>query len=355
MGLAQRKVKQRIGPDPRNLSWGDDAARFGQAYLEKLGWSSGGGLGADGEGRASHITVKQKLNMLGIGADAAGMSGDPTIAWKQGKDFESVLAKLNTGSGSSTPVPTGFHAATAQVDTDATDSGEKKKKRKKDTDDDGDRKSKKSRSNSADEGETKEERKKRKEEKKRRKAEAAATSTSAAATPPPPSETPSRDDSPSVSASAPHVPRHRHHRAKFLRSKRMAVGDTAAMAQILGMSAPATPASTEDSTPQPPPDVQSQSQVLGIDDGLIKTSTKSVADYFKEKMEAKLRATAPASAATSLEDSVAPVVQVDSEPVPASGESQDAASVDEKEEKRRRKQEKKERKEKKRKEREAED
>lgn len=117
--------------------------------------------------------------------------------------------------------------------------------------------------------------------------------------------------------------------------KRMANGDAAAMAQILGI-APSTTASpavqTEEPILEPRP-----SQVSGIDDALIKTSTKSVADYFKEKMEAKLRSAGPPptpeSAALSAPVEVAP------------------EDVDEKEEKRRRKQEKKERKEKKRKER----
>lgn len=75
MGLAGRKIKQRIGTDPRNLTWADgistvakstpnsllnhlsDASKFGSRYLQSLGWSSGTGLGASGEGRVSHLTV----------------------------------------------------------------------------------------------------------------------------------------------------------------------------------------------------------------------------------------------------------------------------------------------------------
>lgn len=70
-----------------------DAARFGSSYLSKFGWDASKGLGAEGEGRISHIKVSQKLDMLGIGADHRR---DPNgIAWKQSKDFENLLKRLN--------------------------------------------------------------------------------------------------------------------------------------------------------------------------------------------------------------------------------------------------------------------
>lgn len=72
-----------------------DASRFGQAYLSKFGWdaSRGVGLGASGEGMTSHLKVSQKLDFLGIGADH---QRDPHgIAWKQNKDFEALLKRLN--------------------------------------------------------------------------------------------------------------------------------------------------------------------------------------------------------------------------------------------------------------------
>ncbi|KAI0053259.1 hypothetical protein FA95DRAFT_1477289, partial [Auriscalpium vulgare] len=93
MGLSGRKTKQRIPDDPRNLSWADNAAKFGQTYLSKFGWDASQGLGAAGEGRTSALQVQQKLDMLGIGMqhqrDANG------IAWKQNRDFESLLRRLN--------------------------------------------------------------------------------------------------------------------------------------------------------------------------------------------------------------------------------------------------------------------
>lgn len=113
MGLSGRKTKQRIPDDPRNLCWADgngvlialifllgnlfssliDAARFGSNYLAKFGWDGSTGLGAAGDGRKSHIKVSHKLDLLGIGA---AQQEDPDgIAWKQNKDFERLLQRLN--------------------------------------------------------------------------------------------------------------------------------------------------------------------------------------------------------------------------------------------------------------------
>ena len=112
MGLSGRKTKQRIPDDPRNLCWADgkgvlialisllnnlfsflDAARFGSNYLAKFGWDGSTGLGAAGEGRTSHIKVSHKLDLLGIGA---AQQKDPDgIAWKQNKEFECLLQRLN--------------------------------------------------------------------------------------------------------------------------------------------------------------------------------------------------------------------------------------------------------------------
>ncbi|TFY76512.1 hypothetical protein EWM64_g7499, partial [Hericium alpestre] len=109
MGLSGRKVKQRIPNDPRNLSWADNAAKFGQSYLSKLGWDPSQGLGAEGAGRTSAIKVSQKLDMLGIGMqhtrDANG------IAWQQNRDFERLLARLNGEGGVEASGVAGFDRA----------------------------------------------------------------------------------------------------------------------------------------------------------------------------------------------------------------------------------------------------
>lgn len=121
MGLSGRKSKQRIPDDPRNLCWADgkgvlvalmfllmlnrlfssllDAARFGSNYLAKFGWDGSTGLGAAGDGRKSHIKVSHKLDLLGIGA---AQQKDPDgIAWKQNKDFERLLQRLNDEAAAS--------------------------------------------------------------------------------------------------------------------------------------------------------------------------------------------------------------------------------------------------------------
>jgi len=71
-----------------------DAARFGHEYLSKFGWSPSTGLGAAQDGRTSNLTVARKLNLFGIGAERTP-GGPDDIAWKQNKDFEGVLARLN--------------------------------------------------------------------------------------------------------------------------------------------------------------------------------------------------------------------------------------------------------------------
>ena len=78
-----------------------DASKFGQNYLAKFGWDSTQGLGVAGDGRTSHIKVAQKLDMFGIGA---AQQQDPNgIAWKQNKDFERLLQRLNEEKTSEPP------------------------------------------------------------------------------------------------------------------------------------------------------------------------------------------------------------------------------------------------------------
>ncbi|KAJ7039127.1 hypothetical protein C8F04DRAFT_1033823 [Mycena alexandri] len=221
MGLSGRKEKQRIGADPRNLTWADDAAKFGSNYLSKFGWDSSKGLGADGEGRISHIKVSQKLDMLGIGA---AQQKDPNgIAWKQNKDFERLLERLN---------------AEQEVKAEAEDADEKKRKRE-----DGDDTVVK---------------------KKRRKSEPVAEVVAV------------------VEAVRPLVPRHRAHRARAIAAKNIASKSAASISEILGIAP--TPSASAPATPQ--------GKLTAYDDEVplekLTTSTLSVADYFKDKLLAKV-------------------------------------------------------------------
>ena len=91
-----------------------DAGRFGQAYLAKFGWDGSKGLGVSGEGRTSAIKATQKLDMLGIGMrHQGGLEGG--IAWRQNRDFEDLLRRLNDGTmmetTDSTELLDSFHKA----------------------------------------------------------------------------------------------------------------------------------------------------------------------------------------------------------------------------------------------------
>ncbi|KAJ7647599.1 hypothetical protein FB45DRAFT_822585 [Roridomyces roridus] len=216
MGLSGRKVKQRIGADPRNLAWADDAAKFGTSYLSKFGWDASKGLGAEGEGRLSHIKVSQKLDMLGIGA---AQQRDPNgIAWKQNKDFERLLERLNASSEAES-----VKEEAGDVEIKEEDEPAKKKRRKSEPDE--------------------------------------------------------------VAKLV--VPRHRSHRARAIAAKNMSSKSAASISEILGI-APTPSTATPEGTLTPCGEVP---------DEKITTSTKSLADYFKDKLLAKTgksEATTPA-------------------------------------------------------------
>jgi Pin2-interacting protein X1 len=83
-----------------------DAGRFGQAYLEKFGWDASKGLGASGEGRTNAVKAAQKLDMLGIGMRQQN-DVEGGIAWRQNRDFEDLLRRLNDGTATETGNGTG--------------------------------------------------------------------------------------------------------------------------------------------------------------------------------------------------------------------------------------------------------
>lgn len=65
MGLAERKNKQKIHSDPRNLNWANDKEGLGFQMLQQMGWSEGKGLGAKGSGRVESVKILKKDNNLG--------------------------------------------------------------------------------------------------------------------------------------------------------------------------------------------------------------------------------------------------------------------------------------------------
>ncbi|KAI6148456.1 hypothetical protein BKA82DRAFT_454555 [Pisolithus tinctorius] len=295
MGLAGRKVKQRIPADPRNLSWADDASRFGQAYLSKFGWDAtqGVGLGASGDGMKSHLKVSQKLDMLGIGA--AHQKDPHGIAWRQNRDFEVLLKRLNEGANKDEAEEEengvveqgGFVSATeGKVQEDAADCEgvdiprDKKRKRKR---------------KHLDESDGSEEQKK----KKRKQKDEMQNTRERGVTQEVVDDTVQNGNTPissSVEATAtdnlrPKIKgRPMAHRARFQAAKRLATKSTAAISEILGIApSSSTPSSSLVTPKQLSPTPESSSTPEDPHPSLEKltTSTKSLADYFKDKLSAK--------------------------------------------------------------------
>ena len=280
MGLSGRKTKQRIPDDPRNLCWADgkgvltalifllklfssliDAARFGSNYLAKFGWDGSTGLGAAGDGRKSHIKVSHKLDLLGIGA---AQQEDPDgIAWKQNKDFERLLQRLNDEAAAAESPILESGVKEEEEEVNAKDCVTKKKR--KHTGDD-----------------------------EFQKIETTAVKKAVI------------------------VPRHRaqvkshsfvslymliyqqffSHRARAINAKNMSSKSAAHISEILGI-APTTPSSHLSERPQ----VELTSLTNEPEIEKITTSTKSVADYFKEKLNARPFSSAIVSTSTPSRDS----------------------------------------------------
>ncbi|KAH9935508.1 uncharacterized protein B0H18DRAFT_951037 [Fomitopsis serialis] len=256
MGLSGEN-KQRIGADPRNLTWANDASKFGSAYLEKFGWASGSGLGASGEGRTNHISVYQKLDMLGIGADHK--NNQDGTAWKQGKDFENLLRRLNAAAGqeegaADVPKIDGFVKPTAPAEENVRAAEE----------------------------------------------EGAPSSETKSATINVVSET-------TVAARAPViVPRPvRAHRARHIAMKGMASKSATAIAEILGVPSSSVPTPSLSDSPDPSASSSaldtpaSGPAALKMQD--LTTSNKSVMDYFRDKLAAKSNRASDSSTPASAE------------------------------------------------------
>lgn len=268
--------------------------------MAKFGWTpdSGSGLGANGDGRLAHISVAQKLNLLGIGGPTAGANDPDALAWKQNREFESVLKRLNGEEEEKMNqallhgfVPGEITESTIEEQQEATREvlGEKEEKRR------------------------------RKEERRRRKQALAEGDSSQTATPP--EESPASTKPTTLPKSGGMGPRmayvikpssyplfltqflHRH-RAKFRASKQMASLSSAALSEILGVansSGSTTPntnslanqgASTPSLLERSVPNKEVVSHPTGREDQL-KTSTTSVADYFAAKMKARQQQVVP--------------------------------------------------------------
>ncbi|XP_060533676.1 G patch domain-containing protein 4 [Cylas formicarius] len=65
--LAERRRKQKWSLNPRGKDWAQDTNKFGQKMLEKMGWTSGKGLGAKENGITEHVKVAYKNDSQGMG------------------------------------------------------------------------------------------------------------------------------------------------------------------------------------------------------------------------------------------------------------------------------------------------
>ncbi len=100
---------ERIGLDPRNLSWSEDKNRFSVQHMANLGWKENTGLGKDQSGNANHIAVVRKADNGGIGMLRMRKEGQELSAGagQAGAGLEDVLKRLaerKSQSASATPV-----------------------------------------------------------------------------------------------------------------------------------------------------------------------------------------------------------------------------------------------------------
>ena len=94
--MAQPRNRVKYSTDPNVLNWANDENKFGQKLMEKMGWESGKGLGANLDGMVDHIKVKVKGDNKGIGFSRQEYDN----VWLDHQDdFDDVLKALNASNG----------------------------------------------------------------------------------------------------------------------------------------------------------------------------------------------------------------------------------------------------------------
>ncbi|XP_030036405.2 PIN2/TERF1-interacting telomerase inhibitor 1 [Manduca sexta] len=92
MLAAPRRKQKVINLRAKNNAWSNDSNKFGQRMLEKMGWSSGKGLGAKENGMVDHVVARFKNDEKGLGYE------DKNDQWtKHEDDFNALLANLSNG------------------------------------------------------------------------------------------------------------------------------------------------------------------------------------------------------------------------------------------------------------------
>lgn len=101
--LAGPRRKQKvINLRAKNNAWSNDSGKFGQRMLEKMGWSSGKGLGAKENGIVEHVVARYKNDDRGLGYE------DKNDQWtKHEDDFNSLLANLSNDNGTEAKLHSG--------------------------------------------------------------------------------------------------------------------------------------------------------------------------------------------------------------------------------------------------------
>lgn len=91
--LAGPRRKQKvINLRANNSVWSNDASKFGQRMLEKMGWTPGKGLGAKENGIVQHVVAQYKNDEKGLGFE------DRDDQWtKNEDDFNALLSNLSNG------------------------------------------------------------------------------------------------------------------------------------------------------------------------------------------------------------------------------------------------------------------
>ncbi|KAL7422891.1 hypothetical protein Q5752_002188 [Cryptotrichosporon argae] len=118
MGLAERKVKQRIGFDPRNLAWANDTDKFAYKRMAALGWSESKGIGRDLDGNPNHIAVARRLDNGGIGMGRLKKEGGEVSAGAgpARAGLDDVLKRLASASASPAPVSASPSSAPSEAE-----------------------------------------------------------------------------------------------------------------------------------------------------------------------------------------------------------------------------------------------
>ncbi|XP_076168422.1 uncharacterized protein LOC143147226 [Ptiloglossa arizonensis] len=89
--LAEPRRKQKWNLNPRGKQWSEDSNKFGQKMLEKMGWTSGKGLGANEQGMTEYVRVAFKNDVTGIGFKKDNLDK----AWTEHQDgFNDFLQEL---------------------------------------------------------------------------------------------------------------------------------------------------------------------------------------------------------------------------------------------------------------------